>query len=198
MAYLQQKPSIFPSWHKMHDVTLQFTNKYLLPSHRIGILDNLLQSACYLTSLTAHWSDVRNLAKNNIRTYPTVKRLHLLLSFGLYWHDDIDVDVMVLLDPSMIAHLFPHLHHLSTAGDLPRGRIRLTPVDTFVSLVVSLITHLSPHLKFLYLNKCATSLSKLVALSEDKQKYVCDVLKMKISSAARITIIDGDRLRIWL
>ncbi|CAF2656912.1 unnamed protein product [Rotaria sp. Silwood2] len=198
LAYLQQKPSIFPPWHKMHDVTLIFTNQYLLPSHRVGILDNLLQSACYLTSLTAHWSDVLNVAKNNIRTYPTVKCLHLMLSFGRDWHDDVDVDVMVLLDPLMIAQLFPCLRQLSTSGDLPRGRIRLTSLDPLVSLVLSLIAHLSPHLTFLYLNKCETSLSRLVALSKDKQKYVCDVLKMKISSAAYITITDGDRLRIWL
>ncbi|CAF0780731.1 unnamed protein product [Rotaria sp. Silwood1] len=198
LAHLQQKPSIFPRWHNMHDVTLQFTNQYLLPSHRVGILDNILQSACYLTSLTAHWSDVLNVAKNNIRKYPTVKRLHLLLSFGRDWHDDVDVDVMVLLDPSVIAHLFPCLRQLSTSGDLPRGRIRLTSLDPLVSLVLSLIAHLSPHLTFLYLNKCETSLSRLVSLSKDKQKYVCDVLKMKISSAARITITDGDRLKIWL
>ncbi|CAF3497038.1 unnamed protein product [Rotaria sp. Silwood1] len=179
-------------------MSLQFTNQYLLPSHRVGILDNILQSACYLTSLTAHWSDVLNVAKNNIRKYPTVKRLHLLLSFGRDWHDDVDVDVMVLLDPSVIAHLFPCLRQLSTSGDLPRGRIRLTSLDPLVSLVLSLIAHLSPHLTFLYLNKCETSLSRLVSLSKDKQKYVCDVLKMKISSAARITITDGDRLKIWL
>ncbi|CAF1053798.1 unnamed protein product [Rotaria sp. Silwood1] len=133
-----------------------------------------------------------------IRKYPTVKRLHLLLSFGRDWHDDVDVDVMVLLDPSVIAHLFPCLHQLSTSGSLPRGRIRLTSLDPLVSLVLSLIAHLSPHLTFLYLNKCETSLSRLVALSKDKQKYVCDILKMKISSAARITITDGDRLKIWL
>jgi hypothetical protein len=72
VSHLQQKPSIFPRWHKMYDVFLQFTSQSLLPSHRVGILDNILQSACYLTSLTAHWSDVLNVFKNNIRTYPRI------------------------------------------------------------------------------------------------------------------------------
>jgi hypothetical protein len=121
-----------------------------------------------------------------------------LLLFGRDWHDDVDVDVMVLLDPSVIAHLFPCLRQLSTSGDLPHGRIRLTSLDPLVSLVVSLVAHLSPHLTFICLNKCESPVSRLVALPKDKRKYVCDVLKMKISSAARITIADGDRLRIWL
>ncbi|CAF3520397.1 unnamed protein product [Rotaria socialis] len=182
----------------MHDVTLQFNNQDLLSSHRVGILDNILQSAYYLTSLTAQWSGVLNVAKNNIRTYPTIKRLHLLLSFGRDWHGDVDVDVMVLLDPSVIAHLFPCLRQLSTSGALSRGRICLTSLDPLVSLVLSLVAHLSPHLTFLYLNNCEASLSRLVTLSKDKKKHVCDVLKMNISSAARTSITDGDRLRIWL